>query len=39
MNTKLNRPFPSSPKSLLQRESKCEIFVMVIASNFKMNEN
>ena len=34
-----NRPFPSSPKSLLQSESKCEIFVMVIRSNFNMNEN
>ena len=35
----LNRPFPSLPKSLLQSESKCEIFVMVIRSNFNMNEN
>ena len=34
-----NRPFPSSPKSLFQSESKCEIFVMVISSNFNMNEN
>ena len=34
-----NRPFPSSPKSLLQSESKCEIFVMVIRFNFNMNEN
>ena len=36
---KADRPFPSSPKSLLQSESKCEIFVMVIRSNFNMNEN
>ena len=34
-----NRPFPSSPQSLFQSESKCEIFVMVISSNFIMNEN
>ena len=34
-----NRPFPSSPKSLFQSESKCEIFVMIISSNFNMNEN
>ena len=34
-----NRPFPSSPQSLFQSESKCEIFVMVIRSNFNMNEN
>ena len=34
-----SRPFPSSPKSFLQSESKCEIFVMVITSNFNMNEN
>ena len=33
------RPFPSSPRSLCQTESKCEIFVMVISSNFNMNEN
>ena len=33
------RPFPSSLKSLLQSESKCEIFVMVIRSYFNMNEN
>ena len=35
----LNRPFPSSPLSLFQSESKCEIFVMVISSNFNMNES
>ena len=35
----INRPFPSSPKSLFQSESKCEIFVMVINSNFNMNKN
>ena len=29
-----SRPFPSSPKSLFQNESKCEIVVMVISSNF-----
>ena len=34
-----NRPFASSPKSLLQSESKCEIFVMIISSDFNMNEN
>ena len=38
-NRNNNRPFPSSPKSLFQSESKCEIFVMVISSNFNMNEN
>ena len=35
----VNRPFPSSGQSLLQSESKCEIFVMVISSHFNMNEN
>ena len=34
-----NRPFPSSPQSLFQSESKCEIFVMVINSTFNMIEN
>ena len=34
-----NRPFPSSPSSHFQSESKCEIFVMVISSNFNMNKN
>ena len=34
-----NRPFPSSPQSLFQSESKCETFVMIISSNFNMNEN
>ena len=34
-----NRPFPSSPQSLFQSESKCKIFVMVISSNFNVNEN
>ena len=38
-NKLTNRPFPSSAQSLLQSESKCEIFVMVISSNFNMNEN
>ena len=33
------RPFPSSLQSLFQSESKCEIVVMVISSNFNMNEN
>ena len=37
--TNANRPFPSSPQSLFQSESKCEIFVMIISSNFNMNEN
>ena len=32
------RPFPSSPQSLFQSESKCEFFVMVISSNFKMKK-
>ena len=35
----MNRPFPSSPQSLFQSESKCEFFVMVIGSYFNMNEN
>ena len=34
-----NKPFPSSRQSLFQSESKCEIFVMVISSNFNVNEN
>ena len=34
-----NRLFPSSRPSLFQSESKCEIFVMVISSNFNVNEN
>ena len=38
-NCIMNRPFPSSPQSLFQSEVKCEIFVMVISSNFNMNEN
>ena len=35
----INRPFPSSPQSLFQGEFKCKIFVLVISSNFNMNEN
>ena len=35
----INRPFPRFPKSLFQSESKCEISVMVISSNFNMNKN
>jgi len=35
----VNRPFPSSPQSLFQSESKSEIFDMVISCNFNMNEN
>ena len=35
----LNGPFLSSPQSLFQSESRCKIFVMVIISNFNMNEN
>ena len=31
--------FPSCPQSLFQSESKCENFVMVISSNYNMNEN
>ena len=31
------RPFPSSSRSLFQSESMCEIFVMVISSNFNMS--
>ena len=34
-----NRPFPSSLQSLFRSESKCEIFIMVISSNFNRNEN
>ena len=34
----LNTPLPSSPQSQFQSESKCEIFFMVISSNFNMNE-
>ena len=34
-----NGPFPSPLQSLFQSESKCEIFVMVISSNFNMNKN
>ena len=35
----MDSSFPSSSQSLFQSESKCEIFVMVIGSNFIMNEN
>ena len=35
----VNRPFPNSPWSLFQSESKCEIFVIVISSNFNIKEN
>ena len=37
----INRPFfsSSSPQSLFQSESKCEIFVTIISSNFNMKEN
>ena len=34
-----NRPFPSSPPSLFQKETKCEIFVEAISSIFNMNED
>ena len=34
-----NGPFPSSPQSLFQSESKCEVVVMIISSNFSINEN
>ena len=34
-----NRPFPSSPQSLFQSESKCEAFVMTISFNFNMKGN
>ena len=37
--TENNRPFPSSPQVFFHSESKCEIFVMIISSNFNMNEN
>ena len=33
------KPFPSSPQSLFESDSKCEIFIVVISSNFNMNEN
>ena len=36
-NSGNNGPFPSSPQSLFQSESKCKIFVMVISSNYIMN--
>ena len=29
----LKRPFPNSPQSHFQSDSKCEIFVMAISSN------
>ena len=35
----MDRPFLSSLHSLFQSESRCEILVMVISSNFNMNEN
>ena len=38
-NVKNNRPFPSSLQFLFQSESKCEICVMVISSNFNMKKN
>ena len=34
-----NSPFPSSCLPPLQSESKCEVFVMVICSTLRMNEN
>ena len=34
-----NWPFLSSSQSLFRSESKCEIFVMIIRSNFNENEN
>ena len=34
-----NRPFPSSRLPPLQRESKCEVFVMVISSTLHMKAN
>ena len=34
-----NRPFPSSCLPPLQSESKCEVFMMVISSTLRMNEN
>ena len=34
-----NRPFLCSLQSLFQRESKCEIFVMVISSNFNIKSD
>ena len=34
-----NIPFPNSPQSLFQNESKSNILVMVISSDFSMNEN
>ena len=34
-----NRAFPSSPQSLFQSESKREIFVMIISSNFDIKVN
>ena len=34
LHIETNRPFPSSCLSLLQSESKCEVFVMVICSTW-----
>ena len=34
-----NWPFPSSSQPLFRSESKYEIFVMIIRSNFNENEN
>ena len=34
-----NRLFPSSPQSLFQSASRCEIFVLLISSSFSMNED
>jgi len=33
------RPFPRFPQSHFQSESKCDVFVVVISSNFNMNES
>ena len=34
-----NSPFPRSTQSLFQSKSECEIFVIVISSNFNVNGN
>ena len=34
-----NRPFLSSPLSLVQTKAECEIFVMVVSFTFSVNEN
>ena len=39
VQSKINRPFPSSCLPSLQSEFKCEVFLVVISSILHMNEN